>query len=109
MTCFAELTGLIRKMHGEPDVKVDGPGRQSATWLIGGHSYGFSFTSEGLKFTEEHLCLRQGFHVWAPGCSTKINSTRPGWITLPLAVTHLIYTWDINWDASVTKIAGGWP
>ena len=100
MTCFSELTALIRQMLGEPDVTAHGPARQSATWLLGGHNYGFNFTSEG---------LRQGFHVWAPGASAKICSTRPGWVSLPVAVTHLIYVWDINWDASLTKTAGGWP
>jgi hypothetical protein len=109
MTCFSELTGLVVKMQGEPDVKVDGPERQSATWLINGHSYGYNFTGDGPKFADGSLHPRLGFHVWAPGASAKICSTRPGWISLPIAVTHLIYVWDLNWDARITKIPGGWP
>lgn len=100
MNCFDELTALIRQTHGEPSVEVNSPPQQSATWLLGGQRYGYNFTGDG---------LHRGFHVFAPGCHIKIDTTRPGWISLPVMVTHLIYCWDINWDASVTKIAGGWP
>lgn len=87
MTCFAELTDLIRQTHGEPDVEDNGPGRQSATWLLDGHGkYGFTFTSDR---------LRQGFQVFSPDCHVKISTNR-GPVSLPLAVAQLTYTWKIR-------------